>query len=155
MMKLTITALVALTTAACTTTPKPPTTAPGPNFLVQNAAAKRVISTPTGLQYFIVRSGPKTGRQPSDSDTVTFHYEGKLTTGETFDSSYERGEPITGPVTAFVPGFTEALKLMRPGDEWIVWIPPELGYGDRTMDSIPANSVLRFRLALQSVSAGP
>jgi FKBP-type peptidyl-prolyl cis-trans isomerase len=154
MMKLTIIALVALTTAACTTTPKLPMTAPGPNFLARNAVAKRVISTPTGLQYFVVRSGPKMGRQPSDSDTVTFHYEGKLTTGETFDSSYERGEPIAGPVTAFVPGFTEALKLMRPGDEWIVWIPPELGYGDRTMDSIPANSVLRFRLALQSVSAG-
>ena len=63
-------------------------------------------------------------------DQVTFDYEGKLTTGETFDSSFERGEPLSGDIEAFVPGFTEALKLMKPGDEWIVWIPPALGYGE-------------------------
>ncbi len=154
MIKLTLAALLALTSAACATVATPPATAPGPDFLVRNAAAKRVISTASGLQYFVVRSGEKTGPRPSDSDTVTFHYEGKLVTGETFDSSYERGEPISGRVDAFVPGFTEALKLMRPGDEWIVWIPPQLGYGDRATGSIPANSILRFRLALHSVSAG-
>lgn len=149
-------ALFALLAGACATVPPiptPPTTAPGPDFLVRNAAAKNVVTTPSGLQYFIVRSGPATGPRPADGDIVTFDYEGKLVTGETFDSSYDRGKPLTGPVDGFVPGFTEALKLMRPGDEWIVWIPPALGYGDRSTGSIPANSVLRFRLGLHSVTA--
>jgi peptidylprolyl isomerase/FKBP-type peptidyl-prolyl cis-trans isomerase FklB len=62
---------------------------------------------------------------------------------------------LTGQPDGFVPGFTEALQLMRPGDEWIVWIPPALGYGERESGPIPANSVLRFRLALHSVTPAP
>ena len=152
MTKLSLAFLVALAVSACSSVPVPPLTCPGPDFLVRNAAAKHVVSTPSGLQYFIVKSGPRTGRSPGEGDTVTFHYEGKLVTGETFDSSYERGEPLIGRVDGFVPGFTEALKLMRPGDEWIVWVPPALGYGERARGSIPANSVLRFRLELLSVA---
>ena len=143
---------LSLLLAACASVPTPPVTAAGPDFLARNAAAKRVVTTASGLQYFIVKSGPKDGRSPVDGDTVTFDYEGKLTTGATFDSSYERGKPLTGEVDRFVPGFTEALTLMRPGDEWIVWIPPALGYGDRDSEEIPANSVLRFKLALHSVT---
>ncbi|MEO7366212.1 MAG: FKBP-type peptidyl-prolyl cis-trans isomerase [Sphingomicrobium sp.] len=146
-------AVLSLLLAACTTLPIPPTTAPGPNFLARNAIAKRVVTTPSGLQYFVLRSAPKTSTRPRGGDTVTFDYEGKLVTGETFDSSYERGVPLTGPVDGFVPGFTEALKLMRPGNEWLVWIPPALGYGDRDSGPIPANSVLRFKLALHSVAS--
>lgn len=137
---------------ACATVQTPPSTMPGPDFLVRNAAAKRVVTTPSGLQYFIVKSGPKAGRLPVSGDSVTFDYEGKLTTGETFDSSFASGEPLTGNVDRFVPGFTEALKLMRPGDEWIVWIPPALGYGAAASGPIPANSVLRFRMALHKVT---
>jgi peptidylprolyl isomerase/FKBP-type peptidyl-prolyl cis-trans isomerase FklB len=136
---------------ACATTQAPPDTAPGANFLARNAAAKGVVTTPGGLQYFVIRSGPGAGRQPGTGDTVVFDYEGKLVTGETFDSSYARGQPIRGAVEDFVPGFTEALKLMRPGDEWIVWIPPELGYGSSATGSIPANSILRFRMELREV----
>jgi peptidylprolyl isomerase/FKBP-type peptidyl-prolyl cis-trans isomerase FklB len=155
MTKPMLAALLLLTLGACATVPAiptPPETAAGPDFMARNAAAKNVVTTPSGLQYFIVRSGPATGQHPTGSDTVTFHYEGKLVTGETFDSSFDRGTPLTGPVDGFVPGFTEALKLMRPGDEWIVWIPPALGYGDRATGTIPANSVLRFRLVLYSVA---
>ncbi len=155
MTKPILAALLSLLAMACATVPAiptPPATAPGPDFLVRNAAAENVVTTASGLQYFIVRSGPATGRPPGKSDTVTFDYEGKLVTGETFDSSFERGTPLTGPVDGFVPGFTEALKLMRPGDEWVVWVPPALGYGDRVTGPIPANSVLRFRLALHSVT---
>jgi FKBP-type peptidyl-prolyl cis-trans isomerase len=155
MTKLPLLSLIILLASACATVPAvrtPPTTAPGPDFLVRNAAAKNVVTTPSGLQYFVVRSGPPTGTQPTGSDTVTFDYEGKLITGETFDSSYARGTPLTGTVDAFVPGFTEALRMMRPGDEWIVWIPPALGYGDRAAGPIPPNSVLRFRLGLHSVT---
>ena len=137
--------------SACTTTPSVPETQAGPNFLARNAAAKGVVTTPSGLQYFVVRSGPETGRQPRQGDTVVFDYEGKLVTGETFDSSYARGQPISGAVGDFVPGFNEALMMMRPGDEWIVWIPPELGYGSAATGSIPPNSVLRFRMELRDV----
>ncbi len=142
---------LSLLSAACATAPKEPMTAAGPDFLTRNAAAKRVVTTASGLQYYVLKSGPKAGRSPVDGDSVTFDYEGKLTTGETFDSSFARGESLSGPIDGFVPGFTEALKLMRPGDEWIVWIPPALGYGERAAGTIPANSVLRFRLALHKV----
>jgi FKBP-type peptidyl-prolyl cis-trans isomerase len=138
--------------AACAHAPVEPMTAAGPDFLARNASVKKVVTTASGLQYYILKSGPKTGRSPVDGDQVNFDYEGKLTTGETFDSSFARGTPLTGGVGDFVPGFTEALKLMKPGDEWIVWIPPALGYGDRQSGPIPANSVLRFRLALHSVT---
>jgi len=138
--------------AACTSVPRPPQTAPGPDFLARNAAARGVVTTPSGLQYFVVRSGAEDGAPPGPNDRVTFDYEGQLVTGEIFDSSFARGEPLGGGVGDFVPGFTEALMLMRPGDEWIVWIPPELGYGDRAAGPIPPGSVLRFRLVLHSVA---
>jgi FKBP-type peptidyl-prolyl cis-trans isomerase len=150
-MKLSILVALALFAASCSGVRKPPVIAPGPDFMVRNAAAKRVVSTASGLQYFVVRSGPKTRQRPSDGDNVTFHYEGRLLSGETFDSSFERGEPVSGSVGMFVPGFNEALKLMTPGDEWIVWVPPALGYGDQVTGPIPANSILRFRLELKSV----
>jgi len=148
-------ALALLLAAPACTTRTPPQTIAGPDFLARNGAAKRVVTTPSGLQYFIVRSGPKQGSRPGPTDTVVFDYEGKLTTGETFDSSYARGVPLTGDIQKFVPGFTEALLLMRPGDEWIVWIPPELGYGAAASGPIPANSVLRFRMELRSFAPAP
>jgi peptidylprolyl isomerase/FKBP-type peptidyl-prolyl cis-trans isomerase FklB len=129
-----------------------PQTGAGPNFLTRNAAAKGVVTLPSGVQYFVLKKGLKDGRMPTKADEVTFHYEGKLTTGETFDSSFERGEPLSGNVSRFVPGFTEALTHMRPGDEWLVWIPPALAYGDREKPGIPAGSVLQFRLQLISVT---
>jgi peptidylprolyl isomerase/FKBP-type peptidyl-prolyl cis-trans isomerase FklB len=142
--------------AACATVPPPPPTPPqtvaGPDFLARNGAAKDVVTTASGLQYFVVKSGPITAPHPGPTDTVTLDYEGTLTTGEKFDSSFDRGQPLTGQADAFVPGFTEALLLMRPGDEWIVWIPPALGYGAEDKGPIPGNSVLRFRLALHSVT---
>jgi len=141
--------------SACTSTPLAPETQPGPNFLARNAAAKGVVTTPSGLQYFVVRSGAAAGRQPAQGDTVVFDYEGKLVTGEIFDSSYARGQPISGAVGDFVPGFNEALMMMRPGDEWIVWIPPELGYGDAATGTIPPNSVLRFKMELRDALPAP
>jgi peptidylprolyl isomerase/FKBP-type peptidyl-prolyl cis-trans isomerase FklB len=132
--------------------PVPPETPAGPDFLVKNGAAKGVVTTASGLEYFVVKSGPATGAHPTAQDTATFDYEVKLLNGTTIDSSYERGEPLTGKVGDFVPGFTEALELMRPGDEWIVWVPPQLGYGAKDNGPIPGGSVLRFRLALHSVA---
>ena len=152
MHKLVLAATLVILATACAGPRTPPVTPPGVDFLPRNAAAKRVVSTPSGLQYFVVRSGHKTGRRPTAKDNVTFHYEGKLLTGETFDSSFERGTPASGAVGAFVPGFNEALQLMKPGDEWIVWIPPELGYGAEAIGPIPASSILRFRIQLITVT---
>nr|WP_294847716.1 FKBP-type peptidyl-prolyl cis-trans isomerase [uncultured Sphingomonas sp.] len=140
--------------AACAHAPTPPQTAAGPQFMERNAMAKKVVTLPSGVQYYVLASGPKTGRSPTTADSVTFDYEGKLTTGETFDSSFERGEPLSGKTDAFVPGFTEALTHMKPGDDWIVWIPPSLAYKDRDIPGIPPNSVLRFRMVLRSVQPG-
>ena len=130
----------------------PPETTAGPDFLVRNAAAKGVVATASGLQYFVVASGPSSGPHPTAQDTVTFDYEVKLLTGQVIDSSYATGEPLTGKTGDFVPGFTEALELMRPGDEWIVWVPPQLGYGAKDVGPIPGNSVLRFKLALHNIA---
>jgi peptidylprolyl isomerase/FKBP-type peptidyl-prolyl cis-trans isomerase FklB len=138
--------------AAAAPAPVPPQTPAGPDFLAKNGAAKGVVTTPSGLEYFVVASGPASGPHPTARDTVTFDYEVTLLTGQLIDSSYATGQPLTGPAGAFVPGFTEALELMRPGDEWIVWVPPQLGYGSKDKGPIPGNSVLRFKLALHSVT---
>lgn len=138
--------------AAAAPAPVPPETPAGADFLARNGASKGVVTTPDGLQYFVVASGPQTGPHPMPRDRATLDYELKLTTGDVIDSSYSNGQPLTGEVGDFVPGFSEALELMRPGDEWIVWIPPQIGYGDKDVGPIPANSVLRFKLVLHSVA---
>ena len=159
MKKLTSAAIALSLLTACATVPPPlpapPETIAGSDFLTRNGAAKGVVTTASGLQYYGVTAGPVTGAHPAATDVVSFDYEGKLTTGEKFDSSFDRGQPLVGPANGFVPGFTEALLLMRPGDEWIVWIPPALGYGAEAKGPIPANSVLRFRLVLHSVTPVP
>ena len=83
-------------------------------------------TTPTGLQYKIVRNGPATGMRPQEGDLIKVHYEGKLPDGKVFDSSYERGSPSL-PLDGLIPAWIEALKLMRPGDEWILYVPPSAG----------------------------
>ena len=147
-----IAAAIAFASSSVAAPRTPPETPPGPDFLVKNGAAKGVVTTPSGLEYFVVKSGPESGPHPTAKDTATFDYEVTLLTGKVIDSSYERHEPLTGTVGDFVPGFTEALELMRPGDEWIVWVPPQLGYGPEDKGPIPGNSVLRFRLALHKVT---
>lgn len=124
-----------------------------PDFLMENAKAKGVVTTPSGLQYQVVISGSASGQHPGANDTVNLDYEVTLLNGQVIDSSFARGEPLTGTAGEFVPGFTEAVELMRPGDEWIVWVPPQLGYGAKAAGPVPANSVLRFRLALHSVTS--
>ncbi|MEO5641539.1 MAG: FKBP-type peptidyl-prolyl cis-trans isomerase [Sphingomicrobium sp.] len=140
--------LLTLSLGGCMTEPA----APSIDHTPLAFAAVRHVTTASGLAYHVVRKGPKTGRSPVAGETVTFDYEGKLLDGTVFDSSFARGTPISGAVGQFVPGFNEALKLMRPGDEWVVWIPPALGYGARATGPIPANSTLRFRMALRSVT---
>jgi peptidylprolyl isomerase/FKBP-type peptidyl-prolyl cis-trans isomerase FklB len=132
--------------------PKPPAdTSANATFLANNAKQPGVVSLPNGLQYKIVASGPVDGPKPRPQDEVKVNYEGKLLTGEVFDSSFKRGEPAVFPLEGLIEGWVDAMQLMRPGDEWILWVPPQLGYGDETKGPIPGNSVLQFRIQMLGV----
>jgi peptidylprolyl isomerase/FKBP-type peptidyl-prolyl cis-trans isomerase FklB len=120
-------------------------------FLAQNALSPGVNTLPSGVQYTIVKSGPATGAHPAAASTVTVNYEGSLVSGEVFDSSYKRGTPSSFGVGAVIDGWTEALQLMRPGDEWMLYIPPSQGYGNVQKGPIPPGSVLIFRVELLSI----
>jgi FKBP-type peptidyl-prolyl cis-trans isomerase FklB len=120
----------------------------GKAFLEKNAKAPGVVVLPSGLQYKVVTSGPKTGPSPKLGDIVKVHYEGKLLNGQVFDSSFARGKAAIMPADGLIKGWLEALPLMRVGDEWTLYIPAELGYGARDMGEIPPDSVLVFRLQL-------
>ena len=124
-------------------------------FLAKNTKVEGVKTLPSGLQYKVARSGPVGGLRPQPNDEVKVNYEGKLVSGQVFDSSYERGLPAALPLDGLIPGWIEALQLMRPGDEWILYVPPELGYGDEDKGDIPPNSVLIFRIELIDVLPGP
>lgn len=116
-------------------------------FLEANKNEPGVIETPSGLQYKVVSVGD--GESPGRSDTVSAHYAGRLLDGTEFDSSYKRGEPLTIPVGAVIKGWTEALTMMKVGDKWTLYIPPELGYGERGAGgTIPPNSALIFDVEL-------
>lgn len=123
-------------------------------YLKKNAKKKGVVALP-GLQYEIVKSGPADGVPPKLSDDVTVHYEGKLVDGTVFDSSFTKGEPVTFPLRQLIPGWGTALRLMRPGDEWIVSVPAEMAYGAAGVGPIPGNSVLIFRIQLISHKPTP
>ena len=98
-------------------------------YLSENKEKEGVITTESGLQYRIIKSGK--GKKAKETDQVTVHYHGKLIDGSVFDSSIERGEPATFPVNGVIPGWVEALQLMSEGDKWELTIPSKLAYGDR------------------------
>lgn len=112
-----------------------------------------VKTTDSGLLYRVDTKGE--GASPSESDSVTVHYEGKLVDGTVFDSSRERGEPVTFPVNAVIPGWTEALQMMQEGARYTLVIPPELAYGDRGAGArIGPNETLTFDVELIKVLEG-
>ena len=124
----------------------------GVDYLAENGQRDGVITTESGLQYEVIESGDAEGAQPSGADVVTVHYEGKLIDGTVFDSSLNRGEPIDLPVAQVIPGWVEALQLMRVGDKWKVTIPSELAYGAASPSPlIPPNSVLVFDMELLGI----
>lgn len=124
----------------------------GTDFLAENAQRDGVTTTESGLQYEVIESGDAEGKQPSATDVVTVHYEGKLVDGTVFDSSLARGEPIDFPVGQVIPGWVEALQLMRVGDKWKLVIPSELAYGAASPSPlIPPHSVLVFEVELLGI----
>lgn len=157
MRKFIVLAAVALSLAACH---RPQAvadqSAASKAFLIKNAKEPGVQTLPSGLQFKVVREGPKDGMRPQLGDEVKVNYEGKLASnGHIFDSSYERGQPAAMPLKGLIRGWQEALQLMRPGDEWILYVPPELGYGPEGQGPIPPGAALIFRIELIDVLPGP
>ena len=128
-------------------------TAEGEAFLAENANAEGVVVTESGLQYKVIEAGE--GDSPGPNDVATVHYNGTLIDGTKFDSSYDRGQPATFPVSGVIAGWTEALQLMKPGAKWQLFIPSELAYGDRGAgQNIGPNAALIFDVELISVEKG-
>lgn len=118
----------------------------------QNRNAAGVVTTDSGLQYQVLQEG--TGPRPTLNDTVTVHYTGTLLDGTVFDSSVERGEPISFPLQGVILGWQEGVQLMPVGSKFRFWIPPELGYGARGAGGvIPPNATLIFDVELLGIGA--
>jgi FKBP-type peptidyl-prolyl cis-trans isomerase FklB len=123
--------------------------AEGEQFLTENAKKEGVVSLPSGLQYKVIQEGQ--GPSPADTSLVTVHYTGTLIDGKVFDSSVQRGEPAQFPVNGVIPGWTEALQLMKTGSKWMIYLPPQLAYGEYGTGGIEPNSVLIFEVELISI----
>jgi peptidylprolyl isomerase/FKBP-type peptidyl-prolyl cis-trans isomerase FklB len=125
--------------------------AEGEAFLKKNAMEPGVMTTASGLQYKIVRQGPAGGVHPTPRDEVKVHYEGTLLDGTVFDSSYRTGMPVVFTLGNLIPGWIEGIQLMKPGDEFMLYVPAKLGYGDGGGGPIPPNSTLVFKIELLGV----
>ena len=139
--------ILALAGAAATAQPAPPSAAA---FLTRNAGQPGVNLIP-GVQYKVLHAGPSEGRHPTRADDITVEYEGRLLDGQMFDAS-KPGVPVTFELKRLIPAWITALQLMRPGDEWMLWAPPEMAYGFTDRGPVPAGSVLAFKVKLISVA---
>lgn len=118
-------------------------------FLADNAKKPEIKTTASGLQYQILKEG--TGKTPTAQSTVKVNYEGKLVDGTVFDSSFARKEPVELPLGSTIPGWIEGLPLIKEGGSMMLYVPAKLGYGEQSVGSIPANSVLIFKIELIEV----
>lgn len=122
----------------------------GEAFLSANKDKEGVIVLPNGLQYKVLKEGE--GQSPKLTDTVSTHYRGTLIDGTVFDSSYERGEPASFPVSGVIAGWTEALQKMKVGSKWQLFIPSELAYKSRGAGQlIGPNAALIFEIELLAI----
>ena len=130
----------------------PHTSKDAESFLRNNAKAPGIAVLSDGLQYKVVRSGPTGGPHPAKGDEVKLNYSGSLIDGQVFDSTLASGQPAVMKVDGLVQGWMEALPKMRPGDEWLLYVPPALGYGAQGRPPvIPPDSVLVFDITLLGV----
>ncbi len=119
----------------------------GKKFLEENAKKDGVKTTASGLQYQVIQEGQ--GENPAAADVVKVHYEGTLISGQIFDSSIKRGEPVEFPLNQVIPGWTEGVQLMKPGAKYRFFIPSALAYGERGAgEMIGPNSTLIFDVEL-------
>ncbi|TWU15280.1 FKBP-type peptidyl-prolyl cis-trans isomerase [Allorhodopirellula heiligendammensis] len=120
------------------------------DWMAKNAKAEGVQELDKGIQYKVLTEGE--GGSPTPSDVVRVHYTGKLTNGEVFDSSVQRGEPAEFPVNGVIQGWQLALQKMKVGSKWMLYIPPEMGYGERgSQPKIGPNEVLIFEVELLEI----
>jgi len=120
--------------------------AAGEAFLSENGKKEGVTTTESGLQYKVLQKGE--GASPTETDVVKVHYAGRLLDGTEFDSSYKRNEPAEFAVGNLIPGWIEALQLMKEGDKFEIYVPANLGYGAGGTNRIPPNSTLIFEMEL-------
>lgn len=124
----------------------------GATFLEKNKKAPGVVTLPSGVQYLVLTEGK--GKLPKDSDTVTCNYKGQLLDGTEFDNSYRRGQPADLSLKLVVPGLREALQKMPAGSTWRIWVPYQLGYGEKGMvPQIQPYATLTFDLELLAVKS--
>ncbi|MGB1409844.1 FKBP-type peptidyl-prolyl cis-trans isomerase [Alloalcanivorax venustensis] len=124
----------------------------GQEFLDENADKDGVEVTDSGLQYQVLESGDEGAQSPTLEDTVEVHYKGMLRDGTVFDSSIERDKPAVFGLKHIIPGWQEALPMMKVGDKWKLFLPPELGYGEQGAGGdIGPNEVLIFEVELLDV----
>ena len=122
----------------------------GKKFLEENSKKEGIISLESGLQYQVIKSAE--GPKPTINDQVTTHYHGTLLDGTVFDSSIERGQPATFPVSGVIKGWTEALQLMTVGSKWKLFVPYDLAYGERSAGpKIGPYTTLIFEVELISI----
>lgn len=122
----------------------------GKKFLEENKHKEGVVTLASGLQYKVLTQG--TGPLPNVSDTVECHYKGTLIDGTVFDSSYQRGKPAAFQVNGVIQGWIEALQLMNVGSNWMLYVPPDLAYGDRGAGpDIKPGSTLVFEVELLGI----
>ena len=122
----------------------------GEAFLAENAKKDGVTVTASGLQYRVITEGA--GDAPKATDTVKVHYEGRLISGDIFDSSIARGEPVSFPLNGVIPGWSEGVQLMKVGSKFEFTIPSALAYGPSGTGPIPPNSVLVFDVELLEIN---
>lgn len=122
----------------------------GAKFMQEISKNKSVYTTPSGLKYRKLKEG--NGHRPKATDRVKVHYTGTLINGTKFDSSVDRGEPLTFPLNQVIPGWTEGLQLMDEGSKYILYIPYNLGYGEQPAGSIPPGSTLIFEVELIEIN---
>ena len=122
----------------------------GEKFLKEISNNKSVYTTKSGLKYRKIKEG--NGKKPKATDRVKVHYTGKLIDGTTFDSSVDRGQPITFGLGDVIPGWTEGLQLMDEGSKFLLYIPYQLGYGEQPVGSIPPGSTLIFEVELLEIN---
>lgn len=121
----------------------------GQKFMQEISNNKSVYTTESGLKYRCIKSG--NGKKPKRGDSVKAHYTGTLINGTKFDSSVDRGEPITFPLDQVIPGWTEGLQLMDEGSKYMLYVPHHLAYGEQQAGIIPPGSTLIFEVELLEI----
>ncbi len=155
MIRLTLTLAAAICLLGCNqatdSSADKPSDSTAPGGTAESAQNSQMKSTSTGLKYQVLKQGAGTV-SPKATDTVNVHYHGTLLDGTVFDSSVERGEPISFPLNGVIPGWTEGLQLMKVGDKFKFEIPPNLAYGPNSPSpKIPPNSTLVFEVELLGI----